>query len=187
MQLTLSAWTSEWFPILHYQTLKQTSPSVFNDNLHAAPRANPLSIAYMEFIGRTDSEAETPILWPHDGKSWLIGKDLGAGKDWGQEKKGATQDEMAGWHLWLNGHEVKQPLGDGDGQGSLVCCSPWGHKESDTTERLRTKNLFNIYFSTSIFILFNLPIFKDICQKLPMFIQISHIFQSSYFFCSLRV
>ena len=87
MQLTLCAWTSEWFPMLHYQTLKQTSPSVFNDNLHAVPRTNPLSITYMEFIGKTDAKAETPILWPRDGKSWLIGKDPNAGKDWGQEKK----------------------------------------------------------------------------------------------------
>ena len=81
------------------------------------------------FIGRTEVEAETPILWPLDAKSWLIGKDPDAEKDWKQEEKGMTEDEMAGWHHWLNGHGFKQSLGDGEGQGSLTCCSPWGHKE----------------------------------------------------------
>ena len=88
------------------------------------------------FIGRTDGEAEALILWPPDAKSILIGKEPDAGKDWGQEKKGATEDEMVGWHHRLNGHEFKQVLGIGQGQGSLACCSPWGHKESDTTEQL---------------------------------------------------
>ena len=88
------------------------------------------------FIGRADAEAETPILWPRDAKNWLIGKDSNAGKDWRLEEKGITEDEMAGWHHWLNRHESEQALGVGDGQGSLACCSPWGHKESDTTEWL---------------------------------------------------
>ena len=88
------------------------------------------------FIGRTDAEAETSILWPPDVKNWLIGKDPDAGKDWRQEEKGTTEDEMVGWHHWLYGHEFEQALGIGDGQGSLVCCSPWGCKESDTTEWL---------------------------------------------------
>ena len=88
------------------------------------------------FIGRTDAEAEAPILWPPDVKSRLIRKDADAGKDWRQEEKGATEDEMVGWHHWLNGHEFEQTLGDGEGQGSLVCCSPWGRKESDMTEWL---------------------------------------------------
>ena len=86
------------------------------------------------FIGRTDFEAETPILWPPDAKNWLIGKD--AGQDWGWEKKGMTEDELVGWHHQLNGHVFEQAPGAGDGQGSLVCCIPWGHKESDTTEWL---------------------------------------------------
>ena len=88
------------------------------------------------FIGRTDVEAETPILWPPDAKNWLIRKDPDAGKDWRREEKGTTEDEMVGSHHWLNGHEFEQPLGAGDGQGNLVCCSPWGLKESDMTEWL---------------------------------------------------
>ena len=80
------------------------------------------------FIGRTDAEAETPILWPPDVKSWLIGKDPDAGKDWRQEEKRTTEDEMVGWHYWLNGHEFEQTLGVGDGQGGLACCDSWGWK-----------------------------------------------------------
>ena len=85
------------------------------------------------FIGRSDAKAEAPILWPPDVKIWFIRKDSDTGRDWGQEEKGTTEDEMAGWHHRLNGHESEQTLGDSEGQGSLVCCSPWGHKESDTT------------------------------------------------------
>ena len=81
------------------------------------------------FIGRTDAESWTPILWPLDVKNWLIGKDPDAGKDWRQEEKGMTEDEMVGWHHWLNRHEFELTPGVGDGQGSLVCCSPWGRKD----------------------------------------------------------
>ena len=88
------------------------------------------------FIGRTDAEAETPILWPPHAKNRLIGKDTDTGKDGRQEKKGMTEDEMVGWHQQLGRHEFECALEVGDGQGSLVCCSPWGHKESDTTEPL---------------------------------------------------
>jgi len=88
------------------------------------------------FIGRTDAEAETPILWPPHVKTWLIGKDSDAGRDWGQEEKGTTEDEMAEWHHWLDGRECEWTLGVGDGQGGLVCWDSWGHGESDTTERL---------------------------------------------------
>ena len=87
------------------------------------------------FIGRTDAEA--PILWPPDAKSWLIGKDPDAGKDWGQEEKQATEDEMVGWHHQFNRNELEQTLGDSEGQGSLVCCSPWGCTEWDATEWLK--------------------------------------------------
>ena len=83
------------------------------------------------FIGRTDAEAETPILWPPHGKSWLIGKDPDAGRDWGQEEKGTTEDEMAGWHHRLNGPEFEWTPGVGDGQAGLACCDSWGHKEWD--------------------------------------------------------
>ena len=85
------------------------------------------------FIGRTDAEAEAPITLAPDEKSQIIGKDPDAGKDWGQEEKGTTEDEVVGWHHWLDGHEFKQTLRDSKGQGSLVCCGPWGHKESDMT------------------------------------------------------
>ena len=88
------------------------------------------------FIGRTYVEAEIPILWPPDGKSWLIWKDPDAGKDWGQEGKGMTEDEMVGWHHRLNGHGFGWTLGIGDGQGGLACCGSWDHKESDMTEWL---------------------------------------------------
>ena len=77
------------------------------------------------YTGRTDVEAETPILWPPDAKSWLIWKDPDAGKDWRRKEKGMTEDEMVGWHDWLNGHEFEWTLGVGDGQGGLACCSPW--------------------------------------------------------------
>ena len=88
------------------------------------------------FIWKTDAEAEAPTFWPPDAKSQLTGKDFAAGKDWGQEQKRATDNEMVGWHHPLNGHEFEQTLGDGEGQGNLVCWHLWGHKESDTTEWL---------------------------------------------------
>ena len=81
------------------------------------------------FIGRTDAEVEAPILWPPDVRHWLIGKDLDADKNWRQEEKGTTENEMVGWHHQLFGHEFEQALGVGDGQGSLACCSSWGCKE----------------------------------------------------------
>ena len=93
------------------------------------------------FIGRTDVEAETPVLLPPDVKSWLIWKDPDAGKDWGQEEKGMTEDEMIGWHHWLNGHGFGWTLGIGDGQGGLACCDSWGRKKLDTTERLNWTEL----------------------------------------------
>ena len=90
------------------------------------------------FFGRTDAEAETPVLWPPDVKNWLIAKDPDAGKGWRQEEKGTTEDEMVGWYHQFDRHEFEQAPGVGDGQGSLVCCSPWGCKESDTTEQLNS-------------------------------------------------
>ena len=80
-----------------------------------------------------DAEAEAPVLWPPDAKGWLTGKDPDAGKDWGQQEKGVAEDEMVGWHHRLNAQEFEQIPGDGEGQGSLACCSPWSHKELDMT------------------------------------------------------
>ena len=97
------------------------------------------------FIGRTDAKAETPVLWPPHVKSWLIGKDPDAGRDWGQEEKGMTEDEMAGWHHWLDAYEFGWTLGVGDGQGGLACCGSWGRQESDTTERLNWTKLTEGY------------------------------------------
>ena len=88
------------------------------------------------FIGRSDVEADTPIVWPPDAKRWLTGKDPDAGKDCGQEEKGTTEDEMVGWNHRLNGHGFGWTLGVRDGQGGLACCCSWGHKELDMTERL---------------------------------------------------
>ena len=88
------------------------------------------------FFGRNDAQAEPPVLWPPHAKSWLIGKDSDAGRDWGQEKKGMTESEMAGWHHRFDGQEFGWTLGVGDGQGGLACCNSWGRKESDTTEQL---------------------------------------------------
>ena len=94
-----------------------------------------------DFFGRNDAKAETPALWPPHVKSWLIGKDPDAGRDWGQEEKGMTEDEMAGWHHWLNGCESERTLRVGDGQGSLASCDSWGRKELDKTERLNWTEL----------------------------------------------
>ena len=93
------------------------------------------------FIGRTDAKAETPILWPPHAKNWLIGKDSDDGRDWGQEEKGTTEDEMAGWHHWLNGLEFGWTPGVGDGQGGLAFCDSWDCKESDMTEWLNWTEL----------------------------------------------
>ena len=93
------------------------------------------------FFARTDAKAETPVLWPPHAKSQLIGKDSDAGRDCGQEEKGTTEDEMAGWHHWVDGRESEWTPGVGDGQGGLACCGSWGRKESDTTERLNWTEL----------------------------------------------
>ena len=108
---------------------------------------NPIVNQSWIFIGRTDAETEAPILWPPDAKSQLIRKDPDAGKDWGWEEKGMTEDEMVGWHLWLNGHELQQSPRDGEGQGSLTYYSPWGHKESDMTEWLNNNNNNSVLYN----------------------------------------
>ena len=102
---------------------------------------NPKGNQSWIFIRKTDAEAEAPILWPPDVKSWLIGKDHDAGKDWRQEDKETTEDKLVGWHHWLNRHEFKQALGDGEGQANLEHWSPWDHKEWNMTERLNNNNV----------------------------------------------
>ena len=94
------------------------------------------------FFGRNYDKAETLVLWPPHGKSWFIGKDSDAGRGWGQEEKGTTEDEMAGWHHRLNERESEWTPGVGDGQGGLVCCDSWGRKESDTTEQLNWTDIY---------------------------------------------
>jgi len=105
------------------------------------------------FIGRTDVEAETPVLWPPHVKSWLIGKDPDAGRDWGQEEKGMTEDEMAGRHHQLDVCKFEWTPGVGDGQGGPTCCDSWGHKESDITEWLNWNELICIHTCISVRVL----------------------------------
>ena len=125
------------------------------------------------FIGRTDVEAETPILWPPDVKCWLIWKDPDAGKDWGPEEKGMTEDEMCGWHHQLDGHEFGWTLGVGDGQGGLVCCNSWGRKESDMTEWLKWTELnWTLYYGFLAHLFLDikyLNTFFHLC--LPLYLQ----------------
>ena len=119
--------------------LEKTFESLLDckENKVVTPKGNQPWI----LIGRTDAEAEAPILWSPDVKHRLIGKDLMGRKDWEQEKKGVTELEMVGWHYQLNGHELEQTLGDSERQGSLACCSPWGHKELDMTEWLNNNKI----------------------------------------------
>ena len=122
-----------WIVVLE-NTLE--SPLDFREIKSVNPKGNQSWI----FIGRTDAEAEVPRLWPPGAKNWLIGKDPDAGKDWRQEEKGTTEDEMVRWHHQLSGHEFEQSSpGDGEKQRSLVCCSPWGHKELETIEQINNK------------------------------------------------
>ena len=119
---------------------------------------DPKGIQSWIFIGRTDAEAETPILWPPDAKNWLIWKDPDAGKDWRQEEKRMTEDEMVEWHHRLDVHEFEQAPWVGDGQGSLACCSPWGCKESDATEwlnwtKLTHQNTYARMFLSALFLI----------------------------------
>ena len=104
-----------------------------------------------DFFGRNDANTETPVLWPPHAKSWLMGKDSDAGRDWGQEEKGTTEDEMSGWHHWLDGCESEWTLGVGDGQGGLACCDSWGCKESDTTEWRIWSDLIYLFKSSLCF------------------------------------
>ena len=109
--------------------------------------SQPVHSEGLDFFGRNDAKAETPVLWPPHAKSWLIGKVSDAGRDWGQEEKGTTEDVMAGWHHWLDGCESQWTPGAGDGQGGLVCCDSWGRKESDMTEQLNWTDWVNLSVS----------------------------------------
>ena len=118
------SWRTDAFKLWCWRRLLRVPWTARRSNQSINPKENQHWI----FIGRTDAEDEAPILWPPDAKNWLIGKDPDAGKDWKQEEKGTTENEMVRWHHWLNRHEFEQAPGDGEGQGSLACCSPWGHK-----------------------------------------------------------
>ena len=124
---------------VNYLELEKTLESLLDckEIQPVSPKGNQSWIS----ISRTNVEAEVPILSPPDAKSWLIGKDPDAGKDWRQEEKGMTEDEMFGWHHWLSGHEFEQALGDGKGQESLACCGPWDHKDLNRTDGLNNNNL----------------------------------------------
>ena len=117
-----------------------------------------------DFFGRNDAKAETPGLWPPHTKSWLIRKDSDAGRDWGQEEKGTTEDEMAGWHHWLNGRESEWTPGVGDGQEGLACCDSWGRKESDTTEQVNWTEPKAIYKVSAISIKIQMAFFTALKQ-----------------------
>ena len=114
-------------------------------------QSNPKGDQSWVFILRNDAEAETPILCLPHGKSWLIGKDPDAGRDWGQEEKHTTEDEMAGWHHRLDGHEFEWSPGVCDGQGGLACCNSWGHKEPDTTGWLNWAEYYIVYMYHNFF------------------------------------
>ena len=130
---------------------------------------NPKGNQSWIFIGRTDAEAETPMLWPPDAKSWLIWKDPDAGKDWRQEEKGMTEDEMVGWHHQLSGHGFGWTLGVADGQEGLACCNSWGCKESDTTEQLNWADVSIIWLHIDWSCLSDLHI-APISQNLSLFV-----------------
>ena len=137
------------------------------------------------FFGRNDAKAETPVLWPPHAKSLLIGKNSDAGRDWGQEEKGMTEDEMAGWHHQLDGHEFEWTPGVGDGQGGLVCCDSWGHKESDTTEWLNwteLKELLILSHVTMIQQLGSETSFNQICRHPEVFMV-----EIVYVICNLNI
>ena len=133
------------------------------------PQGNPSWI----FIGRTDAEAETLIIWPPDAKNWLIWEDPDGGKDWRQEEKGMTEDEMVRWPHWLDGHEFEQALGVGDGQGTLACCSSWGRKELDITEWLNwTDKSFKFLWVSSLFCI--TAILELMFNKLLIFLSLKY-------------
>ena len=123
-------WRTDAFELWRWRRLLRVPWTARRSNQSILKEINP------GCFGRNDAKAETPVLWPPDAKSWLIGKDADAGKDWGQEERGTAEDEMVGWHHRLNGHEFGWTPGVGDRQGGLVCCNSWGRKELNMTEQL---------------------------------------------------
>ena len=161
LHITLLHTNVGWFFLVRTGLWRKLSPEKLNCGVEKTLES-PLACKKLQpvhpkgnqswvFIGMTDAEAETPILWPPHAKSWLIGKDPDAGKDWGQEEKWTAEDEMAGWHRQLNGHGFEWPWGVGDGRGGLACCDSWGRKESDTTERLKWTELIGNHTHLSSF------------------------------------
>ena len=141
------------------------------DNKEIKP-VNPEGNQSWIFTGRTDAEAKVPILWFPDAKSRLIGKDPDSGKDWGQEEKGATKHDLVGWYHPLDEHEFEQTPGNGEGQGSLVCCSPWGPKEPDTTEGLththtQAVSIFYLNFKLMQSCLFYINLYQIVYKQIP--------------------
>ena len=124
------------------------------------------------FTARTDAKAEAPVFWSPNANSKLTGKAPDAGNDWGQKKR-VSEDEMAGWHHWCNGHELGQTLGDGEEQGGLACCSPWGHKESDKTGRLNNSNRNrNVILNNQLFFILLLYIVSKTSLGVPCHVEI---------------
>ena len=143
-------------------------------------QGDPTSPFWRSVLGvlwRSDAKAETLVLWPPHTKSWLTGKDSDAGRDWEQEDKGTTEDEMAGWHHWLDGHEFGWTLGVGNGQGGLACCNSWGCKESDTAERLNWTELNN---QGALF----MSLFAAYVSSLEKCLFKTFSFKKKYIFCA---
>ena len=140
---------------------------------------NPTGHQPWLFTGSTDAETESPILWPPDVKSWLIGKEPDAGKDWGQEEEGVTEDEMVVWNHWLNGQEFEQTLEGSERQGSLECCSPWGRRVSDTTERL-DKNDYPYYLIPGHIHLAEVVFIWFLLYRVTLFLSLMYSLEASH-------
>ena len=134
---TAEHWRIDAFELWCWRRLLRVPWTARRSNLSILKEISP------EYSLEAVAEAEAPILWPHDVKNWLTGKDPDAGKKWRQQEEATREDEMVGWHHHVDGHEFEQALGAGDGQGSLACCSPWACKESDMTERLNWTELIH--------------------------------------------
>ena len=153
------SWTIEKAEHPRIDVMEKTLESAL-DSKEIKP-INPKENQSWIFTGRTDAKAEAPVLWPCDVKYWLIGRVLDAGKDWKWEEKGTTEDEMVGWHHRLDGHEFEWAPEVVDGQGRLACCSPWGYKDSDTTEWLNwTVTYLPFFLPFSLYLLFFLNHWK---------------------------